>query len=49
MGPVLVIGGLPLKGIVRPFSFIYNLEANDFSLCVQVPANMCQYQPTEWY
>lgn len=49
MGPVLVIGGLPLKGIVRPFSFIYSLEANDFSMCVQVPTNMCQYQSTEWY
>lgn len=49
MGPVLVIGGLPWKGIVRTFSFIYSLEANDFALCVQGPTNICQYQPTEWY
>lgn len=45
MGPVLIIGGLLLKGIVRTFSFIYSLEANDFSLCVQAPTNMCRTIP----
>lgn len=47
MGSVLVIGGLPLKGIVRPFSFIHILEQMALPCLVHAPTIMHQYNPKE--
>lgn len=49
MGSVLVIGGgVSLKGIMRPFSFIHSLEADGLSYLVQAPTILCQYKSKEW-